>query len=241
MNKTETMRLDAFLSRQNCGSRKAVAALVRKGAVQVDGLTVKKADAQIDPLTQQVVFQGVPITYRKFNYIMMNKPAGVLSAARDSRAKTVLDLLPPDLHRRGLFPAGRLDKDTTGLMILTDDGNFAHDLLSPKKHVDKLYVARTKRLSTAADVAAFEAGIAYGGQQYAPAVLTDIAQRADGFFSSVVIQEGKFHQVKRMFLACGNEVLSLQRLRMGGLTLDPALPLGMARRMEEHEAFSVFS
>ena len=147
-----TERLDKFLVSQGIGSRKEVTRLVRRGAVMVDGKPTSTADCKIDPENSKVTVEGKEIVYRRFLYIMMNKPAGVLSATEDRKSRTVLDLLPPPLSRRGLFPAGRLDKDTTGLLILTDDGEFAHRMLSPKSHVYKRYAASTQNPVTAAAV-----------------------------------------------------------------------------------------
>ena len=138
-------RLDKFLASQNLGSRKEVSLLVRSGAVTVNGLIAADSAQKIDPEADSIAVNGREINYRKYLYLMMNKPAGVLSATEDRREKTVLDLLPPELRRRGLFPAGRLDKDTTGLLIITDDGEFAHRMLAPKSHIYKLYEARTLR------------------------------------------------------------------------------------------------
>lgn len=229
-------RLDKFLASQNLGSRKEVSALVRGGAVTVNGTPVKSAAEKIDPEQDAVCVLGKPVTYRKFCYIMMNKPAGVLSATEDRRQETVLELLPPELSRRGLFPAGRLDKDTTGLLIITDDGDFAHRMLAPKNHVYKLYQAELERAVTQEDVAAFAAGIPYGENTFAPGRLTGVGSTT----ALIEIHEGKFHQVKRMFRAVGNEVLALKRLRIGGLALDETLPLGGARLLCQEEIEKIF-
>ncbi|MCH5353746.1 MAG: rRNA pseudouridine synthase [Acutalibacter sp.] len=232
-------RLDKFLSSQNLGSRKDVTLLVRSGRVQVNGETVRDAAQKIEPEADSVTVDGTEVAYRKHLYLMMNKPAGVLSATEDSRAQTVLDLLPPELYRRGLFPAGRLDKDTTGLLIITDDGDFAHKMLAPKSHVYKLYEAETLRPVTEEDAEAFAAGITQGGQTFAPARLwTKMRQGRE--VALVEIREGKFHQVKRMFQAVGNQVVSLKRLKIGGLSLDETLPAGGARLLTEEEIGSIF-
>ena len=164
-------RLDKFLVSQNIGSRKEAARLVRGGAVTVNGQTAKDPAQKLDPAVDLVTVDGREVAYRKHLYIMMNKPTGVLSATEDKHAPTVLDLLPPDLQRRGLFPAGRLDKDTTGLLLITDDGDFAHRMLAPKSHVYKRYQAVTERPVTQEDVEAFAAGIRRGELQFAPARL----------------------------------------------------------------------
>lgn len=232
-------RLDKFLASQNLGSRKEVTSLIRKGTVTVNGVPVTDGARKLVPETDRVTVNGEEIRYRKFLYLMMNKPKGVLSATEDSRARTVLDLLPPELCRRGLFPAGRLDKDTTGLLIITDDGDFAHRMLSPKSHVYKLYEAVTRRPVTESDIAAFRAGVSQGGQRFAPARLWQ--EERNGFQAAMVeIREGKFHQVKRMFQAVDNEVISLKRLKIGGLWLDETLSVGEARLLTEQETAQIF-
>ena len=168
---------------------------------------------------------------------MMNKPAGVLSATEDRRQKTVLDLLPEDLRRRGLFPAGRLDKDTTGLLLITDDGDLAHRMLSPKKHVYKLYQARLDAPVTAEDVRAFEEGVRWGEEVYAPARLW--AGEGDPFVAFAQVHEGRFHQVKRMFQARGKTVLSLKRHKIGGLSLDSTLQEGECRLLAPEEVCQI--
>ena len=233
-------RLDKFLVSQNIGSRKEAARLVRGGAVTVNGQTVKDPAQKLDPAVDLVTVDGREVAYRKHLYIMMNKPAGVLSATEDKHAPTVLDLLPPDLQRRGLFPAGRLDKDTTGLLLITDDGDFAHRMLAPKSHVYKRYQAVTERPVTQEDVEAFAAGIRRGELQFAPARLRS-GEEGGRPVALVEIREGKFHQVKRMFEATGNRVLELRRLAVGGLVLDPSLGPGECRLLSEEEAASVFS
>lgn len=232
------MRLDRFLANENIGSRKAVGALIRSGAVTVNGQAVKKADGQIDADSDRICVNGKPVCYNAYLYIMLHKPAGVLTATRDSRAKTVLDLLPPALSRRGLFPAGRLDKDTTGLLIITDDGDFAHRMLAPKSHVVKRYEAFLNLPAEEVDKARFAEGIRSGENLFAPAGLEispDDPRRA-----WVEIREGKFHQVKRMFQACGKTVVELKRLSIGALALDERLKPGEARVLSREEAMLVF-
>ncbi len=232
-------RLDKFLVSQNFGSRKEVSKLIRSGEVAVNGVPVLNGAQKLVPGEDRVTVDGADVLYREHLYLMMNKPAGVLSAVEDRRAATVLDLLPPELRRRGLFPAGRLDKDTTGLLLITDDGDFAHRMLAPKSHVYKLYQAETERPVTPEDIAAFANGVSEGDQTFAPARLW--AEEREGREAAMVeIREGKFHQVKRMFRAVGNEVLSLKRLKIGGLWLDEALPAGGARLLTEEEAALIF-
>lgn len=232
-------RLDKFLTSQNICSRKEAAKLVKAGAVTVNGAPARDSAQKIDPNSDRIAVNGEEVTYQKYLYIMMNKPAGVLSATEDSRAETVLDLLPPELYRRGLFPAGRLDKDTNGLLIITDDGDFAHRMLSPKKHVYKLYEAATARPITESDKTAFAEGIVSGEQTFAPARLWSESKNGTEF-AMTEIREGKFHQVKRMFKAVGNEVITLKRLRIGGLQLDESLKEGEARLLTDAEVLTVF-
>lgn len=232
-------RLDKFLASQNLGSRKDVARLVRSGAVTVNGVPARDSAQKVDPERDRVAVGGEEVAFSRFVYIMMNKPAGVLSATEDTRASTVLDLLPPELRRRGLFPAGRLDKDTTGLLLITDDGDFAHRMLAPKSHVYKLYQAETQFPVRPEDVEAFRVGVAQGGRTFAPARLWT-ERRGDQEFAMVEIREGKFHQVKRMFQAVDNRVLSLKRLKIGGLWLDETLGEGEARLLTSAEKEQVF-
>lgn len=230
-------RLDKFLAAQGKGTRKEVGRLIRSGAVAVDGVPVRDPAAKVDPSRQTVAVGGNPILWQEHLYIMMNKPAGVLSATEDRRQKTVLDLLPEDLRRRGLFPAGRLDKDTTGLLLITDDGDLAHRMLSPKKHVYKLYQARLDAPVTPEDVRTFEEGVRWGEEVYAPARLW--AGEEDPFVAFAQVHEGRFHQVKRMFQARGKTVLSLKRLKIGGLSLDSTLQEGECRLLAPEEVCQI--
>lgn len=233
-------RLDKFLTSQNIASRREAAKLIRSGKVTVDGQTGAKPDTKILPGLTAVEVNGRPVVYRKHLYIMMNKPAGLISASQDKRAQTVLDILPGQWRRRGMFPAGRLDKDTTGLLILTDDGDFAHRMLSPSRHVYKLYEARVRRPVTPEDAEAFAAGIRFGDTQFAPAELKPIEKDGEAY-AAVRIREGKFHQVKRMFEATDNEVLALKRLKIGGLPLDEHLQPGECRLLTEEERAKIFT
>lgn len=230
-------RIDKVLALHGFGSRKEVAALVKRGGVTVNGSPVKKADVKIDPERDEVLVMGEPVTLRRTLVLMMNKPAGVLSASRDSRARTVVDLLPPELSRRGLFPAGRLDKDTEGLLILTDDGDLAHRMLSPKNHVYKLYEAELDKPVGEEDVRLFAQGLRAGELECLPAQLIP---GEDPRVARVRIREGKFHQVKRMFHAVGKEVIRLRRLSIGNLSLDPSLKPGEARLLSEEEQAKIF-
>ena len=203
----------------------------------MDGVSQRDPSAKVDPEAAQVTVNGIPVRYSKYLYILMNKPAGVLSATEDRRQKTVLDLLPEGLRRRGLFPAGRLDKDTTGLLLITDDGELAHKMLSPKNHVYKQYRAQLDAPVEEADIQAFAAGVAWEGEQYAPARLW-VEQDPRAAF--VEIREGRFHQVKRMFQARGKTVLQLKRLKIGGLWLDSTLQEGECRLLTPQEIQAIF-
>lgn len=230
-------RLDKFLASQGLGTRKEVGKLIRSGAVLVNGAPQRDPGAKVEPGADRVTAQGEEIRYQEFLTIMLNKPAGVLSATEDRRQTTVLDLLPEGLRRRGLFPAGRLDKDTTGLLLITDDGDLAHRMLSPKKHVYKLYQARLDAPVTPEDVRAFEEGVRWGEEVYAPARLW--AGEEDPFVAFAQVHEGRFHQVKRMFQARGKTVLSLKRLKIGGLSLDSTLQEGECRLLAPEEVCQI--
>lgn len=233
-------RLDKFLTSQNISTRKEAAKLVRAGAVLINGRPAASPAQKLNPGLDRVTVEGREVRYREYVYIMMNKPAGVLSATEDKHTPTVLDLLPPELRRRGLFPAGRLDKDTTGLLLITDDGGLAHRMLAPKSHVYKLYRALLEKPVGPGDAAAFEKGLRWGELSFAPARL--YTRPGEGPNAAYVeIREGKFHQVKRMFQAVGNRVLALERLRIGGLYLDEGLPPGGCRLLEEAEAARIFA
>jgi len=232
-------RLDKILASQNIASRSNAGTMIRHGAVTVNGDVVKKSDFKVDTQADEVVVNGQILNVKEFLYLMMNKPSGVLSAARDTRAQTVIDLLPEELNRRGLFPAGRLDKDTEGLLIITDDGVFAHRMLAPKSHVFKLYEAILAAPVSAKDIAAFEKGVELNDMTCLPAELK-VLKEGENPLVQVKIREGKFHQVKRMFLARDNEVLALKRVQIGGLKLDAALESGATRELTEDELSSIF-
>ena len=231
----ELQRLDKIIASGGRNTRSSVKLLVRQGRVLVDGVPARSAEDKADPETAEIVVDGEPLAWRRYTWLMMNKPAGVLSATEDGRGETVLDLLPPELRRRGLFPVGRLDKDTEGLLLLTNEGKLAHDLLAPKKHVDKVYYARTAGELEEADCRAFAAGMTLGdGLECLPAGLEILSAGAESE-ALVTLREGKFHQVKRMLAARGKPVLYLRRVRMGILTLDPALGPGEYRELTEAE------
>lgn len=225
-------RLDKIISATGKKSRREVKLLVKQGRILVDGVPASAAEMKVDPAVSEILLDGEDIGYQRFTYIMLHKPAGVLSAVEDKRQKTVLDLLPEELQKRGLSPVGRLDKDTEGLLLLTNDGDLAHRLLSPRHHVDKVYYARVEGALEESDVAAFAAGITLGdGLECLPAGL-EILSPCEAL---VTLQEGKFHQVKRMLAARGKPVVYLKRLKMGPLTLDEALDPGAFRPLTEEE------
>jgi len=232
-------RLDKLLASTGRWSRREVKGLVRAGRVLVDGVPAAAPEQKLDPALSQVLVDGEAAVLRKYTYVMMNKPAGVLSATEDVRQETVLDLLPPELRRQGLFPVGRLDKDSEGLLMLTNDGELAHRLLSPKRHVDKTYYAHILGSLPADSQKQFEAGIILeDGLKTMPAVLNILSEEEPGKDLTAVtltIQEGKFHQVKRMFQALGCQVVYLKRLSMGSLVLDGKLKPGEYRRLTEEE------
>lgn len=226
-------RLDKLLSSTGRWSRKEVKDMVRQGRILAGGVPVRRPEEKFDPMTDQIQVDGETVDCVPFVYVMMNKPAGLLSATEDKCQKTVLDLLPQHLCRRGLFPVGRLDKDTTGLLLLTDDGPLAHELLSPKKHVDKVYLARVEGRVDSSDTAALEAGMVLGdGLHCLPAGLEPLG---DGSSCLVTLREGKYHQVKRMLAARGKPVLELKRLSIGPLELDRELEAGGWRMLTPEE------
>lgn len=227
------MRIDKFISEQAVVSRSDAKALLKKGKIAVNGVAVKSADTKIDPEKDVVSIDGKEISYRRFMYIMLNKPDGVICATRDGLSATVLELLPENFRRKGLFPAGRLDKDTEGFVFITDDGDLAHKMLSPKNHVEKEYVVTLEKPADESYIPLFESGMTIdGGEKCLPArlSLTDNPQ-----IVHLTLHEGKYHQVKRMMEAAGNRVVHLKRVRMGGIILDPALLSGECREITAEE------
>ena len=225
-------RLDKFISSQSGLSRKLARERIWKGYVTVNGKTEKSTDRKVDPEKDTICLDGRPVSYIEFLYIMMNKPKGYVSATRDRDERTVLDLLPEEYHRSGLFPAGRLDKDTEGLLIITDDGAFGHSMTAPGKEVYKTYIARLDAPADQAAVEAFHRGIELdGGEVCRPAKLEIL----DDSFVRVHICEGKYHQVKRMCAAVGRHVEELKRISIGALDLDEGLAAGECRLLTEEE------
>lgn len=230
-------RLDKLLAGTGKWSRREVKALVRQGLVRVDGRLAASAEDKLDPAAAIITVAGETISLCRFTYVMLHKPASVLTATEDRKQPTVLDLLPPELRRIGLAPVGRLDKDTEGLLLLTNDGELAHRLLSPKYHVDKRYLARVDGELSAADAEAFARGMTLGdGLECLPAGLEVLPDRV----CVVTLREGKFHQVKRMLAARGASVLYLKRLSMGPLTLDDSLAAGAYRLLRAEEISALY-
>ena len=231
------MRLDKYLVACAVGSRTEVKNLLKAGRVTVNGKKEKSAKLQINENTDEIYFDGEKLDYEEFVYYMMNKPQGVISATEDPQHKTVLDLLDDLARSKEVFPVGRLDIDTHGLLLLTNDGKLAHALLSPKRHVDKTYLAQINGVMTDADVETFAQGIPLKDFTCQPAKLelVSIDREKEESLVRVTIAEGKFHQVKRMVAYCGKEVVDLQRLTMGTLTLDEGLKRGEWRRLTKEE------
>ena len=230
----KAVRLDKFLADAGAGTRSEVKKYIQKGKVQVNGVPAKKPEIKVSE-EDEVVLDGNRISQApEFVYYLLHKPAGYVSATEDKRDKTVMELVASD--RKGLFPVGRLDKDTEGLLLITDDGALAHELLSPKKHVDKVYFAKVSGSFTDEEVKKFQEGLDIGnGERSKEADLEILTAGEDQSEVLITITEGKFHQVKRMVKAVGSEVLYLKRLSMGSLKLDEKLELGMYRRLSETE------
>lgn len=271
----KSIRIDKYLADLQVGTRSQVKQLLKKGLVTVNGATISKPDIKVDPAVDRVFFNGKPLSYEREVYYMLHKPAGVVSATRDNHDQTVLDLIATEDRRDDLFPVGRLDKDTTGLLLLTNDGALSHRLLSPRHHVDKTYLVKTVDKVTADMVEAFQKGLDIGDEKPTlPARLCTQIQDPEGLakevarllkevclsegscgsedsclsenscdseeafldcWSMVTIQEGRFHQIKRMFHAVGTEVVTLKRLRMGSLNLDDTLLPGTYRALTQKE------
>ena len=233
--KQSTQRLDKLLSNSGYGTRSEIRKFMKNGVIQVDGSIVYDASLHVDPENSRIEMNGELLNYRKFIYLMMNKPAGVISATTDNKLKTAIDLLPEEFSCFDLFPAGRLDIDTEGMLLLTNDGQLAHNLLSPKKHVSKRYYALIDGLTTGEDIRLFKEGVILDdGYKTMPAEL-EIIQAGLRSEIELVLHEGKFHQVKRMFEAVDKKVVYLKRIQMGGLKLDEALKPGECRELSTEE------
>lgn len=227
------IRLDKYLADMGQGTRTEVKKAIKKGKISVNQEIIKNPEYKIDTQTDVVVADGKKIVYEDLVYYMLNKPQGVVSATEDKREKTVLDLIQ-DKKRKDLFPVGRLDKDTEGLLLITNDGELAHQLLAPKKHVDKKYFVRLKTPLLEADRKHLEQGVDIGEDKFTmPSRVFFLNEEKDEV--EIIICEGKFHQVKRMFQAVGNEVVFLKRLSMGSLVLDEKLQIGEYRLLTSEE------
>ena len=222
------MRIDKYLANMNVGSRKEVHQLIKKGIVAVNGTTVKTPKQQVKE-SDQVTVNGDAVAYQKYHYFLLNKPKGVLSATEDRSQPTVISILAPQDRYQGIVPVGRLDKDTTGLLLLTNDGQLNHELLAPGKHVDKVYRAEIAGVANDTTVKTFASGMTLGdGTKLQPAELKILSQdeEHDRSTTEIKIREGKYHQIKRMFGAVGMKVVELERISMGKLTLPANLKRG---------------
>ena len=227
-------RIDKIIASQGQYSRSEVKKLVKSGRVTLDGSVIKSSDIKADPDKSDIAIDGKSIRYKKHIYIMLNKPQGVVSATDDRDHETVIDLVPKELKRDGLFPAGRLDGDTVGFVLITDDGDFAHEILSPKNHIMKTYHATLQRPVTEEDIRAFSEGVELrDGTLCLEAEVRSLD--SDTPMAEIKICEGKYHQVKRMFAALGNKVVFLKRVKMGGLSLDETLEEGQCREITPEE------
>lgn len=229
------MRLDKFLCELNIGTRSQVKEFIKKGLVAVNGKVTKKPEDKVSELNDLITFRGEPLQYQRYYYYMLNKPQGVVSATKDNLDKTVLDLITSDCSE--LFPVGRLDKDTEGLLLITNDGELAHNLLSPKKHVDKTYLVTIKEALTPQAAASLESGLDIGDEKLTEPAVVRILNNEQIYLT---IHEGRFHQVKRMLKAVNNEVLALKRIRFGNLILDETLLPGESRQLTPQEVSGLY-
>lgn len=229
------LRLDKYLADAGWGTRTRVKEIVKQGRVAVNDKVVKKADVKLDTDKDAVRVDGKEVSFSQFEYFMLHKPAGVVSATTDNRDKTVIELITEN-KRRDLFPVGRLDKDTEGLLLITNDGKLSNSLLAPGKHVDKKYFVRLEGTVTDETIKKFKEGLDIGDDKpTAPAILTLLNVDEGTSEAEIVITEGRYHQIKRMFEAVGMRVTYLKRLSMGSLCLDPELACGEYRRLTEDE------
>lgn len=226
-------RIDKILAASLGVSRRDAAVLIKKAQVLVNGAPVRSVNVKCDELNDEILVDGKAVSYSKFVYIMMNKPKGVISASDGKGERTVIDLLPDDMRRKGLFPAGRLDKDTTGFMLITDDGDFSHRILSPKKHVPKTYIAVLDKPFSEDLITEFKNGVELKDGKCQPADLEPA--NSDYSTAKLTINEGKYHQVKRMFAKYGLKVLELKRVKIGKLLLDNRLAEGECRYLTKQE------
>lgn len=228
------MRLDKFLANSGKGSRKEIKQILKEGTVTVNGKVVKDPACKVDEANDKICIGNLPIIYKPFIYLMLNKPAGYVSAVYDKKLPVVISLVPEEYAHYEVFPVGRLDIDTEGLIVLTNDGDLCHRVLSPKSHVDKTYFVQCENSLTQADVTAFKDGVTLDdGYKTMSAILNIDSDNPTECL--LTIQEGKFHQVKRMMEAVGNKVVYLKRVKMGALSLDESLALGKIRELTEEE------
>ncbi len=233
------MRLDRFIAEQMNISRSDAKEYIRRGRISVNGSICRRGELSVEPEKDAVSADGRSIIYREFIYIMLNKPAGTVCAVRDELSPTVLGLIPPELRRKGLFPAGRLDKDTEGFVFITDDGALGHRIISPRSHVDKVYYAELENEADEGYPEAFASGMEIdGGERCLPASIELLEDRRKVM---ITLHEGKYHQVKRMIAALGNKVIYLKRTAVGGIPLDPALKPGECREILHKEIENLYS
>lgn len=233
-------RIDKVLSNLGHGTRKEVKGLLKKGKVEIDGVIASDSAMKIDPDKAIIKVSGEEINYRKYIYLIMNKPAGVVSATVDNHDETVIDLLDEQYHSFKPFPIGRLDKDTVGLLLITNDGELNHKLIAPKNHVDKVYYAEINKFIDEKDISTFKNGVVIDdGYKCMPAILEVLNANENGSEVMVTIQEGKFHQVKRMFESVNKKVVFLRRISFGPLKLDESLSEGQYRELSEEEINSL--
>ena len=224
-------RIDKIIASQGMYSRKEVKSLISKKRVTIDGIPVSSSSQKADPMASEIVVNGQVLEFKKNVYLILNKPEGYVSATEDREHPTVLELVPDEFRGRDIFPAGRLDKDTTGLLLITNDGPLAHQLLSPKHHVEKEYALTLKHAVTQQDIALIAKGVTEGEDTFLPAVYTPTGENT----GTIILHEGKFHEIKRIFLALDNEVVQLKRIRMKNLVLDESLEPGEYRPLTEEE------
>ena len=233
-------RLDKLISSQSMMTRSDASKLIRSGCVSVNGNQVKNTAFKADTEADNIEVNGEKFCYKKNIYIMMNKPDGIVSASRDPKEKTVVDIVPDELKRPDLFPAGRLDKDTTGFVLITDDGEFAHNILSPRHHIDKTYLAETDKIINEDFLENMRNGMMLGDEQLLEAEI-DLVENNGNPVYRIVLREGKYHQIKRMIASTNANLLSLRRIRMGNLDLDENLAPGECREITQEELKLIYN
>lgn len=227
-------RLDKLISSQSMMTRSEASKLIKSGCVSVNGNQIRNTAFKADTDNDIIEVNGEKFSYKKHIYIMMNKPDGIVSASRDPKEKTVIDIVPDRLKRPGLFPAGRLDKDTTGFVLITDDGEFAHNILSPRHHIDKTYLAETSEIINESYLSEMRNGMLLGDEQLLEAEI-DLVCNDNLPVYRIILREGKYHQIKRMIASTNASLISLKRIKMGNLSLDNTLAPGECREITEEE------